>query len=184
MTDKLQEAGLYIDDLNKLRIVDPAVTHDTNELKTECENYLSKVEDFQSIVQNLTAMLASVAEQVEKQKLKVRLACVVSKLERPGNRVEKPAQHAFAIIAKGRSRSVGIYRTVPYGKMTSSTSVFHTDASVPYNFDLFESLIVMKRIKTFTQAIWIETDNKNATDISWQPTRHSEDHAIPILEGE
>ncbi|GAA52522.1 intraflagellar transport protein 20 homolog [Clonorchis sinensis] len=42
MTDKLQEAGLYIDDLNKLRIVDPAVTHDTNELKTECENYLSK----------------------------------------------------------------------------------------------------------------------------------------------
>ncbi|KAG5441800.1 Intraflagellar transport protein 20 [Clonorchis sinensis] len=70
MTDKLQEAGLYIDDLNKLRIVDPAVTHDTNELKTECENYLSKVADFQSIVQNLTAMLASVAEQVEKQKLK------------------------------------------------------------------------------------------------------------------
>ncbi|KER25757.1 hypothetical protein T265_14153, partial [Opisthorchis viverrini] len=39
-----------------------------------------------------------------------------------------------------------------------------------------------------TQAIWIETDNKNATDIGWQPyivvspTRHGEDHAVPILE--
>ncbi|GAA56011.1 hypothetical protein CLF_109637 [Clonorchis sinensis] len=61
------------------------------------------------------------------------------------------------------------------------TSVFNTDASLPYNHDLFESLIVKKRIKmdgegtycclttviprclhlqTFIQAIWIETDNK------------------------
>ncbi|KER22318.1 hypothetical protein T265_09563 [Opisthorchis viverrini] len=72
----------------------------------------------------------------------------------------------------------------------SMTSVFNTNASVPYNHDLFESLTVQKRVKTFIQTIWIETDNKNATDIGWQPyvvvspTRHSEDHAVPILEGE
>ncbi|KER22211.1 hypothetical protein T265_09636 [Opisthorchis viverrini] len=72
----------------------------------------------------------------------------------------------------------------------SMTSVFNADASLPYHHDLFESLIVKKRVKTFTQAIWIEADNKNATDIGCQPhlvvspTRHSEDHAIPILEGE
>ncbi|KER27964.1 LOW QUALITY PROTEIN: hypothetical protein T265_13682 [Opisthorchis viverrini] len=47
----------------------------------------------------------------------------------------------------------------------SMTSVLNTNASLPYSHDLFESLIVKKRIKTFTQAIWIETDNKNATDI-------------------
>ncbi|KAG5454274.1 hypothetical protein CSKR_106538, partial [Clonorchis sinensis] len=68
----------------------------------------------------------------------------------------------------------------------SMTSVFNTDASLPYNHDLFESLIVKKRIKmdgegtycclttiiprclhlqTLIQAIWIETDNKIATDI-------------------
>ncbi|KER28454.1 hypothetical protein T265_04683 [Opisthorchis viverrini] len=91
------------------------------------------------------------------------------------------------------------------------TSVFNADASLPYTHDLFESLIVKKRVKvdgegtycllntiiprclylqTFTQPIWIKTDNKNATDIGWQPylvvspTRHSEDHAVPILEGE
>ncbi|GAA47845.1 hypothetical protein CLF_100872 [Clonorchis sinensis] len=66
------------------------------------------------------------------------------------------------------------------------TSVFNTDALLSYNHDLSESLIVKKRIKvdeegtycclttiiprclhlqTFTQAIWIETDNKHTTDI-------------------
>ncbi|KAG5445444.1 hypothetical protein CSKR_103747 [Clonorchis sinensis] len=91
------------------------------------------------------------------------------------------------------------------------TSVFNTNASLPYNHGLFESLIVKKRInmdgegtycslttiiprclqlQTLIQAIWIETDNKIATDIGWQPylaaspTRRSGDHAVPILEGE
>ncbi|KAG5446923.1 hypothetical protein CSKR_113874 [Clonorchis sinensis] len=66
----------------------------------------------------------------------------------------------------------------------SMTSVFNTDASLPYNHDLFESLIVNKRIK----AIWIETDNNIVTDIGWQPylaaspTRCPEDHTMSILE--
>ncbi|KER24478.1 LOW QUALITY PROTEIN: hypothetical protein T265_14410 [Opisthorchis viverrini] len=43
-------------------------------------------------------------------------------------------------------------------------------------------------LQTLTQAIWIETDNKNTTDIGWQPyfvvspTSHSEDHAVPTLD--
>ncbi|KER22865.1 hypothetical protein T265_09138 [Opisthorchis viverrini] len=28
---------------------------------------------------------------------------------------------------------------------------------------------MVEPLETFTQAIWIETDNKNATDIGWQP---------------
>ncbi|KAG5440999.1 hypothetical protein CSKR_114099 [Clonorchis sinensis] len=86
--------------------------------------------------------------------------------------------------------------------LDSMTSVLNTDASLPYNHDLFESLIVKKRIKltiisprcphlqTRIQAIWIETDNKNATEIGWHPylavspTRRSGVHAIPNLEGE
>ncbi|CAL8071749.1 unnamed protein product [Calicophoron daubneyi] len=70
MSDQLAEAGLYIDDLNKLRIVDPLITQDTIELKDECEKYLNKVGDFQTIVQNVIAMLDSVATTVERQKLK------------------------------------------------------------------------------------------------------------------
>ncbi|KER28436.1 hypothetical protein T265_13584, partial [Opisthorchis viverrini] len=49
----------------------------------------------------------------------------------------------------------------------SMTSVFNTEAPLPYNHDLFESLVVKEN--TFNQAIWIKTDNKNATDIGWQP---------------
>ncbi|KER23623.1 hypothetical protein T265_08524 [Opisthorchis viverrini] len=70
------------------------------------------------------------------------------------------------------------------------TSVVNTNASLPYNHHLFERVMVKKRIETFIQAIWIETDNKNATDIGWQPylvmspSRHSEDHAVLILEGD
>ncbi|KAF7260997.1 hypothetical protein EG68_01457 [Paragonimus skrjabini miyazakii] len=70
MSDKLTEAGLYIDELNKLRMVDPLVTRDTVALKEECETYLNKVSDFQTIVQNLITMFDSVAKTVEKHKLK------------------------------------------------------------------------------------------------------------------
>ncbi|GAA50978.1 pangolin, partial [Clonorchis sinensis] len=83
-----------------------------------------------------------------------------------------------------------IYSAFLYIIIDSMTSVFNTDASLPYNHGLFESLIVKKRIKmdgegtycclttiiprclhlqTLIQAIWIETDNKIATDIGWQP---------------
>ncbi|KAG5454751.1 hypothetical protein CSKR_104357 [Clonorchis sinensis] len=80
------------------------------------------------------------------------------------------------------------------------TSVFNTDASLPYNHDLFESLIVKKKNKdgqggdlllrsyNHSETIWIETNNKIATDIGWQPylatssTRPSGDHAVHILE--
>ncbi|KAG5452447.1 hypothetical protein CSKR_112877, partial [Clonorchis sinensis] len=66
----------------------------------------------------------------------------------------------------------------------SMTSVFNNDASLPNNHDLFESLIRCLHLQTLIQAIWIETDNKIATDIGWQPylaappTRRSEDHAV------
>ncbi|VDP93656.1 unnamed protein product [Echinostoma caproni] len=40
---ELSKAGLFIDELNKLRIVDPNVTQDTNELKEECEKYLQSM---------------------------------------------------------------------------------------------------------------------------------------------
>ncbi|KER27847.1 hypothetical protein T265_05202 [Opisthorchis viverrini] len=72
--------------------------------------------------------------------------------------------------------------------MTFMTSVLNTNASLPYNHDLFESLIVKKRIKTFTRAIWTETENKNTTDIGWQPylvvspTRHKCDENLADLE--
>ncbi|KAG5445798.1 hypothetical protein CSKR_106060 [Clonorchis sinensis] len=83
--------------------------------------------------------------------------------------------------------------------IVSMTSVLNTDASLPYNHDSFEILIVKNKggrgkglSASLLQAfrVWIETDIKNATEIGWQPyllvspTRRSGDLAVPILEGE
>ncbi|CAH8433734.1 unnamed protein product [Schistosoma guineensis] len=70
MAESLAQAGLYIDDFYKLRIVDPRVAQETNELKEECEKYLSKMNDFKVIIGELFNLISSVAEKVESQKLK------------------------------------------------------------------------------------------------------------------
>ncbi|CAH8825243.1 unnamed protein product [Trichobilharzia szidati] len=70
MSELLAQAGLYIDDFYKLRIVDPKVTQETNELKEECEKYITKMTDFQVIVGDLLNLISFVAEKVESQKLK------------------------------------------------------------------------------------------------------------------
>ncbi|KER34201.1 hypothetical protein T265_00064 [Opisthorchis viverrini] len=63
----------------------------------------------------------------------------------------------------------------------SIISVFNTDASLSYNLDLFceeknrggrgwtTSIQRCLHLQTLIQLIWIETDNKNASDIGWQP---------------
>jgi intraflagellar transport protein 20 len=37
--NSLLRAGLYIDDLNRIRILDPELSEKTNELKTECSDF-------------------------------------------------------------------------------------------------------------------------------------------------
>lgn len=38
--DPLAEAGLHFDELNKLRVLEPDVSHKTIELKEECEEFV------------------------------------------------------------------------------------------------------------------------------------------------
>jgi len=37
--NSLLRAGLYIDDLNRIRILDPKLSEKTNELKAECNDF-------------------------------------------------------------------------------------------------------------------------------------------------
>ncbi|GAA57766.1 hypothetical protein CLF_113173, partial [Clonorchis sinensis] len=77
--------------------------------------------------------------------------------------------------------------TLPHIIMDSMTSMFSTDASLPYKHDLVESPIIKKRIKTLIQTIRIEADNANAIDLEYYPsiaassTKRSKEHALPIL---
>ncbi|KAK4473250.1 hypothetical protein MN116_004421 [Schistosoma mekongi] len=70
MAESLAQDGLYIDDFYKLRIVDPKIAQETNELREECEKYLTKMADFKVITSEILNLISSVAEKVESQKLK------------------------------------------------------------------------------------------------------------------
>jgi len=36
----IEKAGLYFDELNKIRVLEPEVTTQTNDLKDECKDFL------------------------------------------------------------------------------------------------------------------------------------------------
>lgn len=39
MTQRLMRAGLYFDELNKIRVLEPDIASQTNELKDECKEF-------------------------------------------------------------------------------------------------------------------------------------------------
>lgn len=41
MADSLAKYGIYIDDLSKIRILEPEAANQTNKLKEECHNFVS-----------------------------------------------------------------------------------------------------------------------------------------------
>lgn len=41
MADPLAKYGIYIDDLSKIRVLEPEVANQTNKLKEECKNFIS-----------------------------------------------------------------------------------------------------------------------------------------------
>ncbi|KER19633.1 hypothetical protein T265_11645 [Opisthorchis viverrini] len=104
------------------------------------------------------------------------MSCTEVDLDYGGNQSIVAVVSDSKSVVKFYQSTLGFQSSYIIGSMTS---VFNIDASLPYNHDLFESLIVKKRVKTLTQAIWIETDDKNATDIDCQsylvvsPTRHT-----------
>ncbi|XP_006569307.1 intraflagellar transport protein 20 homolog isoform X2 [Apis dorsata] len=57
MADPLAKYGIYIDDLSKIRVLEPEVANQTNKLKEECKNFISKIID-------------QIANEVEKEKMK------------------------------------------------------------------------------------------------------------------
>jgi hypothetical protein len=40
MAGALAKAGLYIDELSKVRVLEPEVAHETNELKEQCRDFV------------------------------------------------------------------------------------------------------------------------------------------------
>lgn len=68
MTD--QNAGIYFDEMSKVRVLEPEVSQQTEELKSECKNFVDKISDFQNIVGSFIEMVDTLAKEVEKEKMK------------------------------------------------------------------------------------------------------------------
>lgn len=65
-----QNAGIYFDEMSKVRVLEPEVSQQTEELKSECKNFVDKISDFQNIVGSFIEMVDTLAKEVEKEKMK------------------------------------------------------------------------------------------------------------------
>ena len=65
-----QNAGIYFDEMSKVRVLEPEVSQQTEELKSECKNFVDKISDFQNIVGSFIEMVDTLAKKVEKEKMK------------------------------------------------------------------------------------------------------------------
>ncbi|XP_033336884.1 intraflagellar transport 20 [Megalopta genalis] len=70
MADSLAKYGIYIDDLSKIRVLEPEVANQTSKLKEECHNFVSKIVEFQSNSDQFIQIIEQLANEVEKEKMK------------------------------------------------------------------------------------------------------------------
>ncbi|XP_069695064.1 intraflagellar transport protein 20 homolog [Periplaneta americana] len=70
MADALAKSGLYFDELSKIRVLEPEVAQETNELKEECRDFVEKISEFQKIADGFILMVDTLAKEVEKEKMK------------------------------------------------------------------------------------------------------------------
>ncbi|XP_073813113.1 intraflagellar transport 20 [Musca autumnalis] len=70
MSEELQKAGLFIDDIYRLRVQDPRIANETNELREECLEYANKLDEFKKLAVEFDKILKNYAKDVEKEKLR------------------------------------------------------------------------------------------------------------------
>ncbi|XP_015524876.1 intraflagellar transport protein 20 homolog [Neodiprion pinetum] len=70
MADSLGKYGLFIDDLSKIRVLEPEISNQTNKLKEECQNFVSKITEFQKSSDDFIQIVDNLANEVEKEKMR------------------------------------------------------------------------------------------------------------------
>ncbi|XP_042647340.1 intraflagellar transport protein 20 homolog isoform X3 [Tyto alba] len=66
----LGAAGLHLDELGKLRVLQPEVAQLTAQLREECGAFLDKIVEFQKIVGSLIELVDQLAKAAESEKMK------------------------------------------------------------------------------------------------------------------
>lgn len=62
--------GLYLDDLNKVRVLEPEISTETETLKDECSDFLKKTENFKTIADSFVQHVDTLQSHVEREKMK------------------------------------------------------------------------------------------------------------------
>lgn len=68
--EALARAGLFFDELNKIRLLKPTSASDATDLRDESKEFLNKINSYQSSADSLMQAVESLAKMVEKEKLK------------------------------------------------------------------------------------------------------------------
>ncbi|XP_033924785.1 intraflagellar transport protein 20 homolog [Melopsittacus undulatus] len=66
----LGAAGLHLDELHKLRVLQPEAAQQTAQLREECGAFLGKIAEFQKIVGSLIELVDQLAKATESEKMK------------------------------------------------------------------------------------------------------------------
>lgn len=69
MAEELQKAHLFYDDINKIRVLDPTIAKETEDIKDSCKDFENKVQDYEKIISGLLDLLKDLGENVEAQKM-------------------------------------------------------------------------------------------------------------------
>jgi len=65
--DAIAQAGLHFDELNKIRVLEPEIATQTNELKDECRDFLDKMAQFQKIVGGFIQLIDGVSMKLRRK---------------------------------------------------------------------------------------------------------------------
>ncbi|KAK8733905.1 hypothetical protein OTU49_006238 [Cherax quadricarinatus] len=68
--ETLAKAGLYFDELNKIRVLEPEIAHQTTELKDECKEFVDKIRDFHERADHFIQVADTLSSAVESEKMR------------------------------------------------------------------------------------------------------------------
>ncbi|CAF1285861.1 unnamed protein product [Adineta steineri] len=74
--EALSNFGLFIDDENKIRLINPERVTDSAELRDECKDFIDNVLEFKKIVDTLIEKTEDYSKQVEAARLRVSLISI------------------------------------------------------------------------------------------------------------
>ncbi|KAH0561527.1 intraflagellar transport protein 20 homolog [Cotesia glomerata] len=70
MAESLAKYGLFVDDLCKIRILEPEITTQSDKLKNECHDFVNKITEFKKNSEHFINLLDKLATEVEKEKMR------------------------------------------------------------------------------------------------------------------